>query len=375
MPIYKAENGSYYVKWRDASHKQHTKRGFDRKREAEEFLAALKTDLARGDYVSPSAGKATVNAIAELWLPTRSNLKPSTLRTELSAWEKHVQPVWGPRPVGSIERSEVSAWVASLTASGSSASVTLRAHGILSAILDFAVDDKRLNKNPAKGLKNLPKKISKPRAYLSHAEVKALAEASGEHSLIIFLLAYSGLRWGELAALKVEHLDILRGRIAVTENAVDTGGVVEVGTPKGHERRSVPMPLFLKEALAEACRGKAPGDLVFPASGGGYMRRPNTNRPKKSWFITAKRLSGVPERLTIHDLRHTAASLNVSSGADVKAVQRMLGHKSAAMTLDTYADLFDSDLDALSERLEAARVSQNVLNMFSLDEERAKRKG
>ncbi|MCU1646482.1 MAG: site-specific integrase [Nocardia sp.] len=51
-------------------------------------------------------------------------------------------------------------------------------------------------------------------------------------------------------------------------------------------------------------------------------------------------------------LRHTAASLAVSAGANVKAVQRMMGHQSAAMTLDIYTDLFDDDLDALADRLE-----------------------
>ena len=58
--------------------------------------------------------------------------------------------------------------------------------------------------------------------------------------------------------------------------------------------------------------------------------------------------------MTVHDLRHTAASLAVSAGANVKAVQRMLGHASAAMTLDVYADLFDDDLDAVAQALDTA---------------------
>ncbi|WP_410720419.1 tyrosine-type recombinase/integrase, partial [Brevibacillus sp. SIMBA_076] len=79
----------------------------------------------------------------------------------------------------------------------------------------------------------------------------------------------------------------------------------------------------------------------------GFLRRPSASNNKRSWFLTALAGAGL-ERLTPHDLRHTAASLAVSSGANVKAVQRMLGHKSAAMTLDTYADLFDDDLDAVA---------------------------
>ena len=70
------------------------------------------------------------------------------------------------------------------------------------------------------------------------------------------------------------------------------------------------------------------------------------------------------ERLTPHDLRHTAASLAVSSGANVKAVQRMLGHKSAAMTLDTYADLFEDDLDAVAERIDERARAAHIQNVW-----------
>lgn len=69
---------------------------------------------------------------------------------------------------------------------------------------------------------------------------------------------------------------------------------------------------------------------------------------------TAPSWQVVPPRVTPHELRHTAASLAVQSGANVKVVQQMLGHASAAMTLDVYADLFDEDLDILAERLDSA---------------------
>ena len=65
-------------------------------------------------------------------------------------------------------------------------------------------------------------------------------------------------------------------------------------------------------------------------------------------------------KISPHDLRHSAASLAVSAGANVKAIQRMLGHASAAMTLDQYADLFDDDLDAVADRLDDARSRETV---------------
>lgn len=85
-----------------------------------------------------------------------------------------------------------------------------------------------------------------------------------------------------------------------------------------------------------------------------HILRPQTGSTSRSWFKTALRTAGIPQ-MTPHDLRHTAASLAISAGANVKAVQRMLGHASAAMTLGTYADLFDDDLDAVAKALDKAR--------------------
>ncbi|CAN3701138.1 Putative prophage phiRv2 integrase [Microbacterium sp. MM2322] len=165
--------------------------------------------------------------------------------------------------------------------------------------------------------------------------------------------AYTGLRWGELSALRVRDIDMLRRRLAVTENAVRNGADVHVGSPKTHERRSVGFPSFLVLPLARLCEGKAREDLVF-GDGLEYMQRPRASGGSRSWFVTALDAAGL-ERMTVHDLRHTAASLAISSGANVKAVQRMLGHASAAMTLDVYADLFDDDVDTVSAALDAAR--------------------
>ena len=94
------------------------------------------------------------------------------------------------------------------------------------------------------------------------------------------------------------------------------------------------------------------------------MKRVRASKDSKSWWKTALDDTGVP-RMVLHDLRHTAASLAVSSGSNVKAVQRMLGHASAAMTRDVYADLFDDDLDALTSRMNQAIASTNVVTALS----------
>jgi integrase len=123
----------------------------------------------------------------------------------------------------------------------------------------------------------------------------------------------------------------------------------------------VPLPEFLLPYLARQCEGKTRDDLLWSGDNGGHLRRPH---PTSGWFAKAVAESGVP-RTTPHDLRHTAASLAVSAGANVKAVQKMLGHASAAMTLDIYADLFDADLEAVATALHDARIRENVGKMWA----------
>ena len=152
----------------------------------------------------------------------------------------------------------------------------------------------------------------------------------------------------------------------VRANAVNVAERIIPGTPKSHDSRSVAFPHFLAAHLQHACAGKAPGDLVFGV-GADYLPTPTH---KDGWFAAARRRSVLrdstfPPRLTIHDLRHTAASLAISAGANVKAVQRMLGHASAAMTLDTYADLFEDDLDAVASALDQVRAASGAVDTQS----------
>lgn len=142
-------------------------------------------------------------------------------------------------------------------------------------------------------------------------------------------------------------VEFLRRRISVHENAVQLSVAHAVGPTKGRKARSVPVPEFVLNELSVQCAGKAPGDLVF--GDGGYLQRPKSRR---GWFAGAVKRAGV-QAITPHDLRHTCASLAVSAGVNVLALARMLGHTSAKMTLDTYADLFDDDLDATAASLHA----------------------
>lgn len=371
----KAGKKLYRIVYRRPDHKQTSERGFTRRRDAELRLAEVEIGKARGDYVNPADARESIESIATGWLSAREHvMKPSSFRTLQSAWDTHVKPQWGARKVGEIRHSEVQDWVSAL-ARDKSATTVLRAYGVLAAVLDVAVNDRRVSRNVARGVA-LPRKVAKSKPYLTHRQVQALADESAHPTLVLFL-AYTGLRWGEATALRIRHVDTLRRRVSVEENAVMVGSVIHVGTPKTHETRSVPYPEFLALPVAKLCEGKDRDDLLF-GDGRLHMRLPNS---RDGWFAAAVKRALEEEaktaaeakargeekqpqmpRVTPHDLRHTAASLAISSGANVKAVQRMLGHASASMTLDTYADLFDDDLDGVATALDQGRRAALVAN-------------
>jgi integrase len=206
-----------------------------------------------------------------------------------------------------------------------------------------------LVRNPADKV-HLPRVENSSKRFLTHAQVANLARAAGGDAVVVRVLAYSGLRFGELAALRVGRLDMSRGRLLIAESVTEVGEKAVFGSPKNHASRSVPVPRSVLVELAQRSEGRSPEELVFTAPRGGVLHLRNWRREV---FDPAARAAGL-DGLTPHELRHTAASLAVSAGANVKAVQRLLGHASAAMTLDVYSGLFEDDLDALADRLDDA---------------------
>ncbi len=351
---YKTTEGMrYLVRYKKPDGTHANKRGFRTKYDAQQFLANVSVSIVSKTYIDPKDARVRIDQLSEVWLADQQAvLKPSTFHALESSHRVHVIPRWGKVWVDQVRYSDVRAWVTEL-ANQRSASTTIRAHGILAAVLDIAVWDRRIAENPARGIK-LPKKRPKRRVYLTHGQVDLLARQS-LHPDLLYFLAYTGLRWGEATALRISDVNLARRRVTVQENAVLVGGTIHTGSPKTHATRSVPYPDFLDDLVRLGQAHKHPDDYLF-GTGSEPLRLPNS---QDGWFAGAVRRAmradpGFP-RLTPHDLRHTAASLAISAGANVKAIQRMLGHASAAMTLDTYADLFDDDLDYVAQALSSAR--------------------
>jgi integrase len=341
--IARRPDGRWRARYRDAAGGEHAKH-FGRKVDAQRWLDGVAAAVQTGSYVDPKKSRVTVADWAPRWLTTQGQLKPSTRTRYDGILRVQVLPRWGPVALADVTHADVAAWVSSLRL----APATVRqVHRVFSLMLDLAVRDGRLARNPAARVP-LPRAARPEKRFLTHSEVDGLARAAGDHDTAIRLLAFTGVRFGELAALRVRRVDPLRRRIEVAESVTEVGGRAVFGTPKTHQRRSVPFPRSLSEAMAQQMAGKTPEDYVFTAEKGGVLRLRNWRRQVFDPAARAAGLAGV----TPHDLRHTAASLAVSAGANVKAVQRLLGHASASMTLDVYSGLFDDDLDALADRLE-----------------------
>jgi integrase len=344
----------WLARWRTPAGQSRCKT-FPKKGDAERFITGVQTSVHTGNYIDPAQSKVTVGEFADAWMASRVHLKPKTVASYQSLLHSQVLPRWAGVSLAKVTYSEVAAWVAAMRNAGLSASRTRQAYHLLTAMLNDAVKDNRLARNPAAGV-DLPRLAKSERRYLTHDQVAALADACGAHGPLVLVLAYGGLRWGEAAALRVGRVDPLRRRLRIVEAVSDVNGHLITGSPKTHQHREVVLPGFVTDALAPLLAGKAPTNLVFTSRSGTPLRVQNFRRDVFDRAAASVSLAG----LVPHELRHTAASLAVAAGATVKAVQKMLGHASAAMTLDVYADLFDDELDGVAERLDQAAAAARV---------------
>lgn len=363
-----SEGTRYRINYRKPDGRLTAKRGFLRKRDAEEWAAEHVTRAKTlGTYVDPQAGLKRIGEIYEEWMTVKKPLWKESQRESIEAsWRTHCRKQWENRHVGDVTHAEIQQWISRLAAQRS-ASVTIRACGIMRAIFDKAVLDRLIASNPCQDIE-LPRKPKRKgkHVYLTIPELIALADECdkaqqmGEsRRALVLTLGFCGIRWGEAAALRICDVDLTRGCLNISRSIVQVKGKPVEGTPKSYECRQVPMPRIVSEALGGIIRGRADQDeRVFSDPNGGPIRPQSASTAKgnRTWWPSALRRLGWRETKwpSPHDLRHTAASIAVSAGANVKALQRMLGHASAAMTLDVYADLFDSDLLDVARMIDAA---------------------
>lgn len=323
------------------------KKSFRAKDAAQAHLTYIDHNQRSGTYVSKDLGRVYIGVLLDEWFAAQLHLKPSTRNETAGDLDRHIRPYWGDRIIADIRRADVQAWVAGLDLAPTTVATL---HGRFRTFLNWAVEEGRISASPAVGVK-LPPKTQRPHTYLKPAQVALLADSIQPHySGFIWGLALTGMRMGELTELRFGDIDRGRKRATVSRAVVWVKGTAIVGTPKSNKPREVPLTSKVLSVMGEG----ASGDLIFTSARGQRIRPTNFRWTHMKAAVKAACAAdpSFPPGLYPHDLRHTAASLAVSAGANIKALQRMLGHAKATHTLDLYAGLFDSDLDDVADRLD-----------------------
>lgn len=337
---------------------EHAK-SFSRKTDAQGWLNQQVSDQVTGTWTDPAMAAVTFGVITDKWLTTKAHRSAKTVAGYRSLLDTIVMPRWRDVPLRDMHYADLQVWITGLSANGSvrfegkglSASRVRQTHQLVGAVLKFAVRAKHLAASPADGIE-LPTLPETEQRYLTHEQLHRVAIASGRTRTLVLVLGCCGLRFGEAAALRVEDVDVTARRIRVRRSVtyVRKTGLIE-GPTKNHTSRSVPVPEFLARLLKTEIGGRAAGALVFPsARGGGYL----TLGQARYGFQKATAVVDGCNGVRLHDLRHTCASLAISEGANVKVVQKLLGHKTAVLTLDRYGHLYPDDLDAVAAAFDAA---------------------
>ena len=349
--VERRSNRRYRARYRDPEGRERS-RTFATKREAERWLACVETDKATGAWVDPNRGRVTVDEWSTRWLATVVHLKPKTRAGYESILEAHIRPRLGAVPIARLDSVAVRGFVSDLSGAGLGAGTVRNAYNVLRSICSTAVEAGAIKVSPCQRVK-LPRPERAEMMFLTAEQVDQLDQAlDGQAGTLVVFAAYTGLRAGEIAALKIGRLDLLRGTVDVAESYAEVHGALVLGATKTYERRTVRMPRFLCDRLGEhlARAGRTHTDeLVFTDSAGGPLRHSNFYRRTFRPAVTA---AGLPERLRFHDLRHTCAALLIAQGAHPKAMMERLGHSSVTVTLDRYGHLLPSLDEALVDGLE-----------------------
>nr|WP_236742939.1 site-specific integrase [Mycobacteroides abscessus] len=256
---------------------------------------------------------------------------------------------FGRRPLMSVRPSEIQRWAAELSRA-QSPSTARQSLGVLRRVFEYALRDGAIQRNPAMGIR-LPRVQPNEPNPLTHEQLWALADHfdAARDRLLVLVAGYCGLRWGELAALQWDDVDLDTSRLRVVRAYSEEAAVGQMSPVKDHQARTVPIPAVVAAELVKFSAEIDSSALVFPSASGTPLRNRNFRRDSFDRAVSALHMS-----ITPHNLRDTAASLAIQAGASVVAVARLLGHESAATTLNHYAGLFPTDLDDVAARLDTA---------------------
>lgn len=343
---------------------------FAKRSDAEAWITAQTSGLQRGEWADPQLGRIKFSDWVERWEAGIVDLRPRTKILNVGVARNYLVPRFGEFPLDRITTSDVKAMLAEemQVTEGRLSNSAIRRHVlVLRTILDEAVGEGLVTKNTAKGIK-LPPEDAREMRFLEPDEVVALADAIGPHFRpMVLSAAYVGLRFGELAGLRLRNVDLLRHKIKVEEQLAEIHGQLVFGPPKTKAGvRSVTMPATLTGILGAhfATPPVQTSQLAFPGPMGGPLRAPSFRKAwRRACAAAGFEEDGHPlQGLVFHELRHTSAALAIAEGAHPMAIKERLGHASITTTLDRYGALFPRLDETLADALDgvlSASLSTN----------------
>jgi integrase len=358
----------YDVRYRDLTGRVRTKT-FRRRADADRFARSVEVDKDRGLFIDPKLARTPLADVAAKWLASNPGKRGGSWQRDEVAVRLHIVPTIGHRAVGSLTPGDVQGLVNDWAANRAARTVH-RDFGVLRAILNYAVANDMVGRSPARGI-GLPQVRAVRPHIVTPDELERLAhELGGLGALgpMVYLGTVSGLRWGEVAGLRVGQLDVEDSAVRVVEIVVrGRKGAVMTGEPKSAaSRRTVAIPealtaMLLGHMAAKELTEDDRSALLFTAPGGGMLRYSNWLR--RRWYPAAvaagvgvmvedertrrKRYQG----LGFHDLRRASATGLVAEGVDIKTAQAMLGHSDSRLTLELYAQAVTAQGKAAAEAM------------------------
>ncbi|KJY23284.1 site-specific integrase [Streptomyces sp. NRRL S-98] len=330
---------------------------FRTKRDADDWLADQQTEMRRGDWHDPDAGKVAFGPYAASWIKERE-LTSTTRQLYGSLLKHHLEPAFGAVNVGEISAPLVRRWRADKLAAGTGPTTVAKAYALLRAILGTALSDQLIRRNPCQ-IKGASTVHTPERPTATVEEVYALAAAVQPRFRALVLMAgFLGLRWGELIGLHRRDVDLEHGTVRVRRSVAELGnGQREIKAPKSAAgKRTVSIPGVIVQEIRDHLDTYAePGadGRVFIGAKGATPRRNHFNL---LWH-KACRKAGI-KGLHFHDLRHTGNTLAASTGASTRELMARMGHSTARAALIYQHASADRDrliADALSGLVQQGR--------------------
>ncbi|PRX92122.1 tyrosine-type recombinase/integrase [Allonocardiopsis opalescens] len=337
---------------------------FRTKTDAKRWLSLKEAEIARGEWISPEAGGVLFGAYAAEWMQGR-DVSPKTEQLYEGLLRLHLLPTFAESAISDIREGDVRKW-RTARLKGKVGRVTVaKAYRLLRAILNTAVRDELIRKNPCR-IEGADQEKSPERPVLSVPEVFKLADAiAPRYRALVLLATFGSLRWGELTGLRRRNLDLKARTVTVSETMYDLATLVP-GTPKSDAGyRTVQLPALIIPALEEHLDRYAQSGrdgFVFVGVKGKPLRRSNFS----AYWSKALEAIG-RDGVHFHDLRHTGNTYAAEAGASLRELMNRMGHSSTRAALG-YLHARDSRARQLADAL-GERAARELLDAVGAEEE------